>query len=707
MAKRGPVARLYDSLHTYAAQKAASWGMRALGAKTGEQAIARMWPSGGAGAGGPGAWQFERIEQVRHYRHWVYTCVDFLATQVSSVPPQVAHSVDPDEKKLWDASRRIDVRKAAILGRPAPLAERKFVSQFVRKGIGGQIGHNEELEYADSTHPLSQLLMNPNGPDTWVTFWREAILFYKLTGVNYTWKVPSEEGNGVAELWNIPAHWMRPVCLGQDRLVDYYECSPWGVGSGASPCTRFEPNEIIEVKDPHPWNKLGAQSPLQANSEIIDQYESIQQARYWSMKNGANVGSILRQTDEESYPDDDTIRRLEAAWLSRYQGEVQFNRPQILPRGLTLDRPPPNIELAFIQSTEQGRDFVIAQAFRLSKTALGITEGVPWATFVGEMRRVIQQVINPIFATFGGTFTERLAQVEYGENLRIFWHLASPQDDQQRLSEWAATPGPAVTPNEYRVQILGLEPLDDPAFDVPLQPAGMLSGGMDDFGEGSAFENPGDTGDSQPTDIEEDFKTIAELTLKARPGLVYDATRHRWVKPGNFRYGTPRNDSSDPGDDLAVQAREAAAAVKAYGQQAVEAAKAVGLKASAIAADLQLKASQFGVDPAAVLGTVDDWATTRLTQHPNNSFAATLGVSPNLAATVASKVIAYGVVKVKQHLAAGGESKGVENENAVYELAAEVLMGMLTELGVPADECPTADELRGVGGGEEDGNEDH
>lgn len=496
--KRGTVARLYDAIRSpdrWVIEKAvAAYGRIAQRPRqrSGEELMAGLMPLS-PGASGPGAWQWERAEQVRHLRHWVYTCVQFFQTQVTQQPPNVAWAVDPGEvEKHYHALKAYRYRRT--LTPPEP---RRFVPPSVRKSAAGSMRPHEELEYVDTRHPLLELLLNPNEPDTWLTFWRQAIMYYKLTGVNYTWMVPGENSDAVSELWNIPAHWVRPVCDGVDKLVDYYEVTPYG--SGGEGLVRFEPDEIIEVKDVHPWNLIGAQSPLQANSEIIDQYESVQQSRYWSTKNGAYIGAVLEMTDEDTYPTDDDIRRLEAKWLSRVSGEVNAQRPQIVPKGLKLSRFDSATELAFLQSTDQLRDYVVSQTFRLSKTSLGITEGVPWATFVGEMRRVITQVINPELALFGGIFTEKLA-AKYDPRLRIFWSLKSPNDDAQRLAEWTATPGPAVTVNEYRAQVLDLEPLDDPQYDEPLTPAGSIPGGplgAEAFdGIGAPMQNPGGSEDT-------------------------------------------------------------------------------------------------------------------------------------------------------------------------------------------------------------------
>lgn len=444
--------------------------------------MSRLNPFGAGGGSGPGAWQWERGEQVRHYRNWVYTCIDFISAKITEVPPSVAYTVD-----AGDQAKHAVAAKVYRAGRGPDPGRRDWVPKHVAKSAAGSIRPNDELEYADASDPLLQLILNPNEPDTWVTFWRQQSIYYHLTGVAYTWCVPSESGSDVAELWTIPSHWVKPVCLGRERLVDYYEVTPYGASGGS--LVRFDPSEMIEVKSPNPLNILGAQSPLQANSEIIDQYESVQQSRYWSNKNGAAIGAVLQINDERNYPTDEELRRLESSFYARFQGEAKFNRPMVLPPGTTIDRGQAERELAFVQSSDQLRDYVVSQTFRLSRTALGITDGVPWATFVGEMRRVIQDVINPVLAHFGGVFTEKLAS-RYGDNARIFWVPKVPHDDTQRLAEWQGTPGPAVSVNEYRSHILNLEPLDDPQYDTPMQPVSMVPGGGDPFGTFDGFGEP-------------------------------------------------------------------------------------------------------------------------------------------------------------------------------------------------------------------------
>ncbi len=443
---------------------------------TGEKLMAKMLPLQAAFSG-PGTWQFERLEQVRHFRHWIAACCRFITTMCRQDQPNVAYAVDTEERE-----KHASEKKLATKGKREWPKTRRFVEKkVVRKSNPSR--PNEDLEYADPNHALISVLRRPNPTQDWGQFFEEFLLYYCLTGASYIWVVPDEDGFP-SELWVIPSFWVKPISLKEERLVDYFQVSPWGVGPAE--IVNFKPEEIIEFKDPNLINKLGASSRLQQNAEVIDQYESVQLCRYYASKNGAFIGTIIELPPDADVPDDQTMTRFGQKFMARFQGEQHFNQPMILPPGAKANRNDASIELAYIESSNQLRDFIISQVFSLSKTALGIMEDVNRAAFIASIAQAVYHVINPLLARVGNILTEELA-MRWDERLRIFWPDQTPADPDSVRADYAmAAANGAVAANEIRVNILDLEPLDDPIYDEPLIPAGMVPAQLDD-GTGADF----------------------------------------------------------------------------------------------------------------------------------------------------------------------------------------------------------------------------
>lgn len=444
---------------------AASWILKK---SAGEQQLAEM--IGGYRFGGyPGTWSGDRIEQVRHYRHWVYRAIDCIARQLATNPPEVGRVRTSDERKQYERM----VRKAYQRG-ISPERVRCFLSQRdrLRNKSLTPLRANDELEIFDYSHPLVQLLRNPNDPDTGGDLWRELDVFLELNGISYLWPVPNGAGR-IAEMWVIPSHWVYPVSEGKRRLVDYYEIRPYEAYGGAAPTTvaaRYDASELIPFRFKGPLSKIDGHSPLQAGAEIVDVYESIQMSRYHACKNGSNIGEVIQLGEDYDVEGDQDMRRIEAKFFSKWQGERGFERPMILPAGCSLVRSPPERELAYLQSSDQLRDYIAAM-WGVPKTVLGITEATNRATFIGAMAQFIYQTVNPRARYIGEVLSEKLAPY-YGENIRIWWPDMTPSDDDaMRADVQMLAQNLMITPNEGRAWY-GLEPYEN-GGDDPIAPMGV------------------------------------------------------------------------------------------------------------------------------------------------------------------------------------------------------------------------------------------
>lgn len=454
--------------------KAGAWLMRKA---YGERIMSQLVGNWGSTAS-PGAWSANRIEQVQHYKHWVFRAIQTIATLATKELPTIARVTPAQDRKNYEAHI-----KAWAKGTGQHPGNRRFLtlaekSKTLRGKSNQTVQAHEELEHLDDSHGLVSLIKDPNEPDTWLDFLTETIIFLELTGNAYWYMVPKRGEPGLAEMWVMPSHWVYPMGGRGGKIVDHYEVRAWGQSGSARPM-RFEADEFIHFKYKSPLSKIDGASPTQAGAEIIDTYEAVQLAQYFQTKNGANVGTVV-QLDAGTDIDDAMLKRFESKWLARFQGEHGFDRPAILPPGAQLMRTPGPEELARMGSSAQLRDYIFGM-WGLTKSVCGFMEDVNRAAFEAALAQCFYLVVNPRLSLFGQTLTEKLCPL-YGEDIRIFWQDMTPADRATELQEWTLLLNKGMyRPNEYRGW-MNLEPL--PEGEHVVEPMASVPAGMDAFGGG-------------------------------------------------------------------------------------------------------------------------------------------------------------------------------------------------------------------------------
>src|ERR1700723_2105413 len=445
-------------------------------AQAGEAIMSRMLGGWGGFGQYPGSWTANRIEQIQHYRHWVWKCINLIMVMATKEPPMICDVYPNDGKERFREKRRLLTCKD--FGN-SPSMFRKAM-QTLRP--------HETIEHVEDDHQLVSLMNRPNEWDTGAMLIQEAIMYGELCGIKYIWPVPYTNAPGIAELWVMPSHWVWPQRTGQtNQLVDYYEVRPWGQTAGAVPFT-FDASEFIVDLYKSPLSKIDGCSPLQAGSEIVDTYEQVQLARYYSIQNGANIGTVL-ELDAGLDPSEPKIQRFLAQFKAKYQGMANFNEPGMMPPGVTLNRPDGPAELAMGSTAEQCRDFVIG-LWGLTKSVLGFMEDANRASFEAALAQCFYLVVNPRLSSLGTLLTEKLAKPNYGRTKKIFWRDLTPADRATELQEWNALKGIApYKGNEFR-QWMGLEPLPEGEEGIQAMQIGAAGAMADPYGAVGGDEPP-------------------------------------------------------------------------------------------------------------------------------------------------------------------------------------------------------------------------
>lgn len=442
-----------------------------LNASAGEAVFSEMLGGWGFGVY-PGSWTGNRIEQIQHYRHWVWKAIRLIMDLSTKEPPFVV-----DVQPRQDFSKHQQDENNWRMGKGYRPNPRRWLSPAEHRKSLQMVRPHEVFEHVEEDAPLKKIMDHPNEWDTGADLDQELIMFLELTGNSYEWPVPYKNAPGIAERWIMPAHWVWPQRTGKShRLVDYYEIRPWGQSAASVPF-RFDVDELIQYRYKSPLSKIDGQSPCQAGAEIIDAYEQTQLARFFSIQNGANVGDVV-QLDASTDPNEEKIQRFLAQWKNRYQGIFNFGAPGVLPPGAELIRRPGELELAYGASSDQLRDYVLAM-WGLTKSVVGFMEDANRASFEAALAQTFYLVVNPRLKMIDDTRNDKMVKPYFGKTNRVFHRDMTPADRTTELGEWQAMKDIApYRGNEYR-QWMGLEPLEE--GEQVMQPMAMgAAGAMQD-----------------------------------------------------------------------------------------------------------------------------------------------------------------------------------------------------------------------------------
>jgi HK97 family phage portal protein len=413
----------------------------------------------GAGKFGYNSWSDNRGEQVKHFKSWVYISINAIASKVAQLSPQVAIAMPaptaPGSKRYRYRGLNLGQRRKALT----------------------QIAPSEDLEPVGFNHPLVRLLRNPNQPDTAGTFMRELCIFLHLTGNAYIWLPP--EGNNAfgmpSEMFCLPSHWMWPM-TGKSGLIEYYEVRP--VYSNST-VLDIPADQVVHLPFKSPISKIDGWSPQTAIARWIDSSEALDQSRWHSFANLAQLGPMLLLDPDALDPDGNDIERLENRFMSRFSGPTKAGRPILLQNVKDIKFATQGTrELDFGASSEQLRDYILA-AFGVPKQVAGFSDGLTFGGNLATIQWFCSNTINPLTHFLGENLTEKVApRFDEGKNLRVWWDDASPEDPGQKLAEnQAYLQAGVLCLNEVR-QDLGLEPYEG-FGDLPILPMGVseFSGG--------------------------------------------------------------------------------------------------------------------------------------------------------------------------------------------------------------------------------------
>jgi len=331
----------------------------------------------------PGGWSDDRWEQTKHYVNIAYVAIHRQNEQLSQAEFKV-YQKDPS--------------------------------------------HPDGKVAVDNGHDLVRLLERPNPDDCFGDLMSQWNLQLDLTGSALTWIVPNRLGVPF-EMYPIPTAIAVPQpAINPDFPDGYYRIQPvYPYGPFSSYPTPMSavgatiPSEwMMKVKYPHPLLRYEGYSPLTAMRLHLDEIESMDRARWYSMKRAVNPSAVLNFDEVEgSQPlQDDEIERIKAEFENEQQGPENMGKLFVAAPGSKLEqwgyRP---ADMEYQAGWEQLVSFALG-GLGITKPAAGMIEDSSYSTLFATLKQLYWLTLEPKANRIARKLTRYLAP-HFGDNLII------------------------------------------------------------------------------------------------------------------------------------------------------------------------------------------------------------------------------------------------------------------------------------------------
>ena len=313
--------------------------------------------------------------------------------------------------------------------------------------------HVQHGETIHASHPLLELLDQPNPFVTGFEFMEATFSWRKVTGSCYWWLNAPDEATPPVEAFIIPTAQIEPIPDGQLGVAGYR----YDPGDGKP--IMLEPWEIVQFKTWNPFSRYVGLSPLQAANidARADIASQVYNANFYGQDN-AKASGILAFADNI---DDPAWRRLESD-LKEQHGGTKHNRIMRLrnvgPGGVQwLQTQLSQADMQYLDA----RRFTKEELYELfapglsSVLAVNATE----ANSTAGKDTFLSMAVYPQHVAIAETITTKLLP-RYGEGLRFQFEDVRRVDTMVELQEQAAYER-THTIDETRKKYYGDQPIGD------------------------------------------------------------------------------------------------------------------------------------------------------------------------------------------------------------------------------------------------------
>lgn len=402
------------------------------------------------------------------FKRWTYVAISAIARRMSgfefcaaSIKNAAENQVRGVKSYQWRERRRGENFRRRLLS-PVQVAA---LPMSVRRLLGGTLKTPaSDIEVLDQ-HDVLDILQKPNHVQKKQEFIFNIVANLYLTGES--WLIGGES-DGRITIWAIPSHWVIPEHNG--GLFTGYRLQAYGSGSGVE----VPAGGITRMYFPDPSDPTKVISPVHANIQAILTDESLQTAHKQSFDQGIfpkiaiSIGPNIDHTGKplKTKPvlDADQREQLMSAVQSVWMAGAGDGLPAILD-GLIDDIKPLQtspVEMDYLNSSELIKSRIF-QAFGLNPIIVGeITASNKAQALVAE-RNFSRNVLQPIADTIGTTLTDWVGPwFDKPKRLVVYMDKDEPADEDLTVKKWQhAVDSDLVSEDEYRVEMLGLDPMTD------------------------------------------------------------------------------------------------------------------------------------------------------------------------------------------------------------------------------------------------------
>jgi hypothetical protein len=308
---------------------------------------------------------------------------------------------------------------------------------------------------------LADLLEKPNSEDSFGDVLANINLQMDLTGKALLWMVPNGYGTPF-EIYSIPNCLAIPQpVVNPDYPNGYYRIQPvypYGPFSSyptpASAVGAAIPAEwMIEFKYPHPILRYDGYSPLTALRLHLDEIESMDRSRWYSMKRNINPSAVLSFENEDGFVDlpEAEVERIRAEFENEHQGPENAGRLFVTSGKLSPFGTSPR-DMDYQSGWDQLTSFALG-GFGVTKPAAGMVDDSSYASLYAALKQLYWLTLNPKVDRIARKLTRVLAP-HFGENLIVVIRCKRIDDEDitfKRLDK--GLQGKCITKNELRKMI--------------------------------------------------------------------------------------------------------------------------------------------------------------------------------------------------------------------------------------------------------------
>ena len=397
--------------------------------------------------GTPGSWASDHRTEAQHFTGWNYVAIRAIAMQAAQA-----------DVNVYDDSRDVAGQSKTI---------RKGWRQRT-KAYRPDTGESPPLP---SDHPLVQMNKRPNPSQSGASQRYEQVVQLLLTGSAYKWKVPNTQGKTV-ETYVIPTAVCIPIPPSRELPRGGWRVDPsmsrlqFPLGivddDGYSVLRGYEraigqiipAEQMIVTRFAHPIWKDDGYGALAAGALTIDAAEQVDQARFASMRNGADPSLLVTPPDDWT-GDQAELDAVQAKLEAKYCGPKNQKKIMIVTaKSVTPVTTAPR-EMDYVEAFTQFRDAIMA-LHGTPGIAAGITDAGSKATLYASLKQFTMLTVQPILDMIAEEDTEQL-NPEFGEGLTTEITAIKINDEEQTEREIQTDlQAGAITVDEVR-QIRGRE----------------------------------------------------------------------------------------------------------------------------------------------------------------------------------------------------------------------------------------------------------